>query len=174
MSFQVHAEIPVDKLSGFFGDLEQAIDDWKEELMRQFKNVSRTYSFNLSKTRMPSGDSYRGHIKWRRVLKTRWQIVSELYNDHQWARAVERGTEAHPITSDKLMTAYPMLVKAKVATAHGTRGYGTRYGGRKAYGYFFDHPGTRAFHIFRDTARFVNGRVEHLVKRSGRRVGIKW
>jgi len=168
VSYEVHVEVPVEELRQFVGDVEKAIHKWKLGVLDDIRRESSSHAQKLASTRMPSGGSYIRRIKWRDLRRGSEDYVSELYNDHQWAMAVERGTKPHPIESEKLMTAYPLL-----ATRGGKeRPYGIRYGKKRVRGRRFQHPGSRAFWIFRDTARHINTILEVIVERVVRRLRI--
>jgi len=161
VSFEVDIEVPVDELRDFTGDVVQAIDEWKRGILDSIRRESTVYSQRLSSARMPSGRSYIRRIKWRDVEKGPVNYVSELYNDHKWAQAVEGGTSPHPITSEKLMTARPLLA----VRGGKERPYGIPYGTKVVRGRYFSHPGSRAFHIFRDTARHIEAVSRKIVER---------
>lgn len=166
MSFRVDIELPVEKISELEGEVVRAISDWKEGILKEIETAGKYKAFQLSYQRMPKGGSYVDHIKWRNTRRTPKEYVSELYNDHQWARAVETGTKPHRITSDKLMTARPILAQP----GGKGRSWGMKYGPGAIVGRAFDHPGSRAFHIFRDTAKHIDSIAGIIVEEVFRRI----
>lgn len=176
MSYEVQVEVPVKELREFVGDVEKAIHEWKLGVLGEIKRESKSQAWGIATRRLPGGrGSYQRRIKWRDKEKGPVDYVSELYNDHQWAMAVEEGTKPHriPSTGEKRMRAYPVLSKRGVAQAHGTGGYGTPYTYRSVYGQVFQHPGSRAFWIFRDTARHIQTVLGRIVSRVAGRLRIR-
>lgn len=161
MSFRVDVEVPIDALKGFNVNVTKAIEDWMGGVLDEIRKESTSHSRKISYARMPKGGSYVGRIKWRPIRRGPKDYVGELYNDHEWAQAVEFGTKRHPITSNKVMTAQPTLAQKG---GKGRR-WGMKYGTTIIKGRVFDHPGSRAFHIFRDTARHIDSISKRIVER---------
>jgi len=169
VSFEVHVEVPIEELQEFMGDVEDAIDEWMEGTLEAQGRWSTKYAKGIARWRMPDGGGYIRKIKWRQVKKGPTELIGEVYNDHQWAQAVEEGTKPHKISSDKTMRAKPTLA----VQGGKSRKWGTKYGGPVIYGRTFNHPGSRAFHIFRDTRAYIlavsNRIVEEVFRRIRRR-----
>ena len=108
----VRAKIDVDEVPRFIKDTEQFVLEWMNQVMRGLRNESFQVGPRLATQRMPSGGgSYLHRFRWRDVQRTRAELISDFYNDHQWAKAVEGGTREHriPKSGHKLMRAYPIL-----------------------------------------------------------------
>jgi len=166
VSFEVHVEVPIEELEEFMADVDDAIDDWMDASLEAHGRWSTRYAKGIAGWRMPDGGSYIRRIKWRVTKRGPDEIVGEFYNDHQWAQAVETGTKPHKISSDKLMRAQPTL------SVQGGKGrkWGTKYGGPAIYGKVFNHPGSRAFHIFRDTRSYILSVSDRIVEEAFRRI----
>jgi len=168
VSYTVEIDVPVQELREFHGDVVKAVDDWKKEIMLGLKKESMRQSRIYVKDRMPKGGAYTRRIQWRTVESGPKDYISELFNDHQWAEAVEEGTKPHPITSNKLMTARPLLSMR----GDKSRPWGVKYGTGVVRGKHFEHPGSRAFWIFRDTATRMGAVAGKIVNDAFRRVKI--
>lgn len=166
MSFRVDIEVPIEELTELEVDTVRAIHDWKTGILKEIKRASIGKAKRLAFQRMPGPGNYVNRIQHRVVSRSPKEYIDELYNDHEWAQAVETGTRPHQITSDKLMRAQPTLA---VQGGKG-RPYGTKYGPVVLYGKVFNHPGSRAFHIFRDTAKHIEAISKRIVEEVFRRI----
>jgi len=168
---EVRVEAPINELVDFLDDIENIVDEWKKGILGEIRRESEVYSRRITHQRLPSGGgSYSNAIKWRYLQRGPIDYVAELYNNHQWAQAVEFGTRPHTITSDKVMKAKPILA----VPGGKERPWGMRYRAGAVYGRRFEHPGGRAFHIFRDTARRISAVSMRIVENVFRRVRKKY
>lgn len=165
MPFRVHATIRPEDVPDFIDEVEDFLVEWRYQLMRQFERESLYAAQILTMERLPSGGaSYYDAIQWRNIEESPTRLVSDLYNDHPWAWAVEEGTPPHRIPSQgqRWMRAEPTLA----IRGGKERPYGTKYGNKVIYGYRFNHPGARAFRIFRHTLRRIINKKRELLKKS--------
>jgi len=161
VSFRVDVEVDVNALKGFNVNVTKALDAWMTGVLDEIRMESTAYSRKTAYARMPKGGSYVKGIKWRTIRQGPNDYVGELYNNHKWAQAVETGTKPHKISSNKIMRAKPTLA---VQGGKG-RPWGTKYGSTVLYGRAFNHPGSRAFHIFRDTAKHIDSISKRIVEK---------
>ena len=170
MFFVVHKQITIEELPSLFTDIGKLMINVKTDIMRELQQDSWYYSHKITRQRLPSrGGSYGVLFKWRDIQRDKNAFISELYNNHRFSVSVEKGTPPHKIQSDFLMRADPLL---KVPRRNNPP-YGTRY--KKGYitDYEFDHPGARAFNIFWDTKRYMDGRMDKIVKKVFKKYGVK-
>ena len=170
MTFQVHKTIDIKELPSFFTDINKLIKDIKTDIMDEFQKDSWAYSHKITRQRLPSGGgSYGRMIKWRNIQRDKHAFISELFNNHQYAVGVERGTPEHKIKSNFLMRANPVLRTPR----RNNPPYGTKYKKGELRAYEFDHPGARAFNIFGDTEKYINKRSNRIVDNVFKKHGVK-
>lgn len=177
MPFQIQVTIKPEQLPAVTEEImkktEEFIATWRYELMRQFERESQYDAHVLTAERLPSmGASYYDAIQWRNIEESPTLLFSQLYNDHPWALAVEGGTRPHRIPSKgfRPMKATPVLSER----GGKERKYGIPYSNKVIYGSRFNHPGARAFRIFRDTFRRIVRKKRDLVKKAFWAAGGIW
>jgi len=106
-------DVFIDLADSLRGMQEDFRTDVFMQLQRYIEEETQTKSAELC-DRLPGGaESYRESIKFRVLEDTPERWVGELYSQHEWARAIEDGTEPHIIEA---------------------RGGGIGVGGAKKYG----------------------------------------
>jgi len=152
----------------FTKDLETFIDDVRVEFVNDGTFSARRRAEWLTPRRLPSrgGGSY-GRSHGTRIHHdpkgSLGLSVGEAYNNHQWAQAVEFGTEPHEI---RAKTATGMKIDETLPTRGGgksqppTPPYGTKYLRHKPpkVAYKVSHPGGRSFLVYTDTLKGLNWR----------------
>ncbi len=152
----------------FIEDIEKALDNTRIETVNQATHNASRYATWVTPRRLPSrgGGSYGQRHNTRihhDAVGTMGLSVGEAYNDHQWAQAVEFGTESHEIRAKNPLG---MRIEQVLPIRGGGKGlpptppYGTKYvrttPGKKMGSaiamYVVQHPGGRSFLIY--TAAF--------------------
>ena len=168
-----------------FVDLADSLRDMQEDfrtdvfmqLQRYIEEETQTKSAELCDRLPGDAESYRESIKFRVLEDTPERWVGELYSQHEWAHTIEDGTKPHVIEARGNETGYGgapargyMYIQDWLPERGGgknsqTPPYGSKY--RKDPQRFqkVEHPGARAFHIFRDTGKHVSDKIETLLSR---------
>jgi len=158
----------------FTRDLERALDNTRVDFVNNATFSARRYASWLTPRRLPSrgGGSY-GRSHDMRIhhdaVGSMGLSVGEAYNNHQWAQAVEYGTEPHEI---RAKTGAGMKITTVLPTRGGGRGqpptppYGTKYNRLKPpkVAYKVSHPGGRSFLVYTDTFKNLVGKVRKMLK----------
>jgi len=160
----------------FIGDLEQCLDKTRIETVNQATWNARRYAGHITPRRLPSrgGGSYgRSHNTriYHDPVGSMGLSVGEAYNNHQWAQAVEFGTEPHEI---RAKTSAGMKIDRVLPIRGGGRGanpippYGTKYNYLKPpkIAYKVEHPGGRSFLIYTDTFKRLVTQMRGILRRA--------
>jgi hypothetical protein len=162
--------VEVDK---FIGDLEQSIDKTRIDFVNQATHDSSRHATWLAPRRMPSrgGGSY-GRSHNTRIhhdaVGSMGLSVGEAYNNHEWAQAVEWGTEPHVEIAKKgvmrIKKVIPGYFKGRDIN---TVPYGVKYETKRPplEVHKVEHPGTRRFLIYTDTFNRLVGKTIPMLKR---------
>jgi len=108
MSFKRGIRIKLSELPDFIGsDVPEVIQEFKHELMDIVEDKALPFAKEYARRVMPSGGgSYVDSIQWvHEIPETRGRQIYKnelgiLYSDHQWAKAVEKGTVGHQIPKE--------------------------------------------------------------------------
>jgi len=104
--FTVSSGLELEKVTELIKrDVEKRVDDACIEIVNQAAFSCRKYAQWLTPRRLPSrgGGSYgvsHGMGVSPGFREYMWNRSRDAYNNHQWAAAVEFGTEPHKITTD--------------------------------------------------------------------------
>lgn len=167
MPIRREARIKLSELPKFFGqELPMAINEFMNELVDESKKEMTRFATDYAKRRLPSGGgSYLGSIKFTKQRR-RKDVIGTLYSDHEWAEAIEHGTQPHIIESQpgKAMSFRKKLPK--------NAGRYAKYIEEDVVVTRVQHPGARAFHVFENTARYLHRTLPKWIEYTLKRVGF--
>jgi len=155
-------------------DIARRIDAARIESVNQMThNVSRHARW-LAPRRMPSrGAGGYGQMHGTRIHHdppgSLGASVGEAYNNHEWAMGVEKGTSPHVEYATKgtmkIRDVIPGYYKGRNIN---TVPYGVKYERKKPplQVWKVDHPGSRAFWVYRDSALRMIGMLPQILRRA--------
>jgi len=157
----------MDQLPAFLGEeLPRAIEEFKDELMDECEHWITLYAKDYAKRRLPSsGGSYLDSIKFTKERR-RTDVIGTLFSDHPWAEAIEHGTRPHEIRPVEKKALY---LRGKLPPQVSRY---SKYTGETAVVKRVKHPGARAFHVFRNTARYLHRTLPKWIEYTLKRVGF--
>ncbi|MHA1742536.1 MAG: hypothetical protein ACTSVD_10660 [Candidatus Thorarchaeota archaeon] len=153
--------------SSIADEIEEGIREFEILLNMDLGNRLVRTARRLATQRMPSqGGSYRRSIKYRHFWRGN-ELRAVLYSDHEFASHVEVGTRPHIIRPKEKNA-------LRIRQRLGQRTSGTpRYVEvDEVYG-AVHHPGARAFHIFRDTFRLLEDRIDDIINNALTEAGFE-
>lgn len=153
-----------EQFDDFMEEYLDQFDQLKEELARTVTRVTIRYARKLARERLPSkGGSY-----VRTITAKRNNIgdgfTLDFFSDHQWAEAIESGTRPHEIIAhNNVLTINTFLEQDPAGVANAGYGIGYAHVTPSVKAYEVQHPGARAFWIFRDTQTYMLGQTNRLM-----------
>lgn len=158
--FKNKATIPLKDILGFCDELGREIDELKGDIADEFGAEWKMTAQEMAIERLPSGadNTYVNSFVSQRVAGTADSVRMELRNVHQWAEAVEGGTNPHkiPFESRKNLRITKVLPP-------GPSDYKTKYENTLIYRTKVKHPGARPFWIIRDSLRETEKKKKKII-----------